>query len=159
MEQNRPSKSPDATITAETTTSELERVNQQSIAAVAEMLASSGIYLVRGESFSGPLPSPKSLEEYKRIAPEVLQLILREYGEESPHRRRNEEKLVVSGILLARLGLLSAFLITVLFLSAGFYLILHGHDIAGAGICGAGLVSVVVAFLRHTSSQAQSRKG
>ena len=54
---------------------------------------------------------------------------------------------------MARLGLMSAFLITILFLSAGFYLILNGHNVAGAGICGAGLVSVVVAFLRHTFSQ------
>lgn len=157
MEQKPPDKSPNATALTEAT-SEPERLDQQSIAAFAEILASSGIYLVRAEAFSGPLPSPKSLEEYKRIAPEVLELILREYGEEGPHRRKNEEKLVANGIFMARLGLLSAFLITVLFLSAGFYLILHGHDAAGAGICGAGLVSVVVAFLRHTSSQSRDRR-
>ncbi|MCI0488656.1 MAG: hypothetical protein L0229_18870 [Blastocatellia bacterium] len=133
--------------------SESERLDQQSIAAFAEMLASSGIYLVRAESFSGPLPSPKALEEYKKTAPELLNLIIKEYSEEGPHRRKNEDRLIANGILMARLGLLSAFLITVLFLAAGFYLILHGHDAAGAAICGAGLVSVVVAFLRHTSNR------
>ncbi len=154
MARNPPDKLPDA---AAVGGSELgrERLDQQSIAAFAETLASSGIYLVRAESFSGPLPSPKALEEYKRITPEVLGLILKEYGEEGAHRRKNEERLVVNGIRMARFGLLSAFLITVLFLSAGFYLILGGHDAAGAGICGAGLVSVVVAFLRHTSAQSR----
>lgn len=157
MEQKPPHKLPDATALTEAS-SDPELLDQQSIAAFAEILASSGIYLVRAESFRGPLPSPKSLDEYKRVAPEVFELILREYGEEGPHRRKNEERLVASGILMARLGLISALLITVLFLSAGFYLILNGHDVAGAGICGAGLVSVVVAFLRHTSSHYRGGK-
>lgn len=157
MERSPSDNSPKGTALAQAT-SETESLDQQSIAAFAEMLASSGIYLVRAEAFSGPLPSPKSLEEYKRIAPEVLDLILKEYGEEGPHRRKNEGRLVANGILMSRLGLLSALLITVLFLSAGFYLILSGHDAAGASICGAGLVSVVVAFLRHTSSQSRARR-
>jgi uncharacterized membrane protein len=127
-------------------------LDKRSIAAFAEVLASSGVHLVRSELFSGPLPSPKILEEYKKIAPELLDTIIKEYKQEGPQRRNNEEKLINHGILMARLGLVSAFLITLFFLSAGFYLILKGHDIAGASICGAGLVSVVVAFLRHTSS-------
>jgi uncharacterized membrane protein len=157
MAQNPPNKLPVATSLAEPASAP-ERLDQQSIAAFAEMLASSGIYLVRAESFSGPLPSPKTLEDYKKIAPEVLNLILKEYEEEGPHRRKNESRLVANGILMSRLGLISAFTITVLFLSAGFYLILSSHDAAGAGICGAGLVSVVVAFLRHTSSPPRAKK-
>jgi uncharacterized membrane protein len=155
MERNPPDNSPKDVALAQTAP-EPASLDQQSIAAFAEMLASSGIYLVRAEAFRGPLPSPKSLEEYKRIAPEVLDLILKEYGEEGPHRRKNEERLVANGILMSRLGLLSALLITLLFLGAGFYLILNGHDAAGASICGAGLVTVVVAFLRHTSTQSRA---
>lgn len=157
MKQNPPDKLPDGAPRAGLSL-ERERLDQRSMAEFAEVLASSGIYLVRAESFSGPLPSPKSLEEYKRIAPEVLELILKEYGEEGPHRRKNEERLVVNGIRMQRLGLLSAFLIALLFLGAGFYLIMGGHDAAGTGICGAGVASVVVAFLRHTSSQTQRRR-
>jgi uncharacterized membrane protein len=156
MDQNQPAKPPEAAALTQTTT-EPERLDPQSIAAFAEMLASSGIYLVRAESYSGPLPPPETLEEYKRIAPEILELILREYGEEGPHRRKNEERLITGGILMARLGLISAFLITLLFLAAGVYLIFHGHDAAGASICGTGVVSIVVAFLRHTSQSRERR--
>ena len=111
MEQNPPGRSPDSTALTEAS-SESERLDQQSIAAFAEMLASSGLYLVRAESFSGPLPSPKVLEEYKKTAPELLDIIIKEYREEGPHRRKNEDRLIANGILMSRLGLLSAFLIT-----------------------------------------------
>ncbi|MFN0109905.1 MAG: hypothetical protein ACKVZH_13710 [Blastocatellia bacterium] len=151
MEKNPPNPTSESQSIAKTPQA-LPQEASQAFAEFVRILAGSGVSAALMErSSSGPLPAPETLEKYKQVSPEALSLILREYGEEGPHRRKNEERILNDGILMARLGLLSAFLITLLFLSAGFYLILHGHDVAGASICGAGLVSVVVAFLRHTS--------
>lgn len=158
MEKNPPHQTPDSQPIARTPQT-VPQESSQAFAELARTLADSGMSIVLAERFSsGPLPSPETLEKYQRISPEALSLILREYDEEGAHRRKNEERIIRDRILMARLGLLAAFLITILFLSAGFYLILHGHDIAGASICGAGLVSVVIAFLRHTSSPSHGRK-
>src|SRR5688572_18820804 len=110
MQQNPPDNMHDSRALTETVSG--KPLDQESIAAFAEILASSGICLVSAESFSGPLPSPKSLEEYKRTAPDLLDIIVREYSEEGSHRRKNEQLLITSGILMARLGLASAFVIT-----------------------------------------------
>ena len=104
-------------------------------------------------SVSADLSSESQFLEGQSIDARVLNTFVEEYKAEGAHRRSNEERLLKHLILMARLGLLTAFLITVLFLYTGFYLILNNHDVAGASICGAGLVSVVLAFLRHTSSQ------
>lgn len=150
MEQNPADESPDSAGAPKT--SEPQFLDKRYLTAIAEQLASSGI-LVSAESFSGPLPSPKALEEYKRVAPELLDAIVKEYREEGPHRRKNEEMLIKNGILLSRLGIFFAVLITFFFLSAGVYVILQGYNVAGTTICGVGMGSVVMAFLRHTSPQ------
>jgi len=151
MEKNPPNQMPESQALGEKSS------EQRSFAEAIRTLANSGMSVVLAESYSrGPLPSPEALEKYQQVSPEALSLILREYDEEGTHRRNSERLIISDRVLMARLGLLAAFLITILFLAAGFYLILHGHDVAGASICGAGLVSVVIAFLRHTSSSSSS---
>ncbi len=158
MEKKPPNQPPDPQAISEKPPVAAQE-SSQDFAEFARTLADSAMSVVLAERFSsGPLPPPETLEKYQQVSPEALSLILREYDEEGAHRRNNERLIISDRILMARLGLLAAFLITILFLSAGFYLILHGHDIAGASICGAGLVSVVIAFLRHTSSSSSNGK-
>ena len=153
MEQNHPDQPPETQSVSKPPPT-LSPESSRAFAELARTLADSGMSVVVTERFSsGPLPSPETLEKYQQVSAEALALILREYAAEGPHRRQHEQTIIRDRILMARLGLVAAFFITVLFLSAGFYLILQGHDAAGAAICGAGLVSVVVAFLRHTASQ------
>lgn len=156
MEKNPPNQPPDSQAITKTPQAASQELPQP-FSEFVRTLADSAMSLVLAERISrGPLPSPETLEKYKQISPDALSLILREYDEEGAHRRKNEERIINDKILIARLGLLAAFVITILFLTAGFYLILHGHDVAGASICGAGLISVVIAFLRHTSSSSSS---
>lgn len=127
MEKNPPNQPLDSQASAKAPQAALQELPQP-FSEFVRTLADSAMSMVLAERISrGPLPSPETLEKYKQVSPDALSLILREY-----------------------------FVITILFLIAGFYLILHGHDVAGASICGVGLVSVVIAFLRHTSSPSSS---
>lgn len=119
---------------------------------LVEIVSTVDRYIRAESSFTGPLPSPKTLEEYKKVSPEILELIITNYKNEGDHRREIEKKLANNGIIMSKLGLVSAFVISMTFASLGFYAILQGHDLAGASLCGGGLVSIVIAFLHHTSS-------
>ena len=102
-------------------------------------------------------PTHGRLEQYKQVSPEALSQMLRELDQEGMRRRRNEGEMIRKRILMMRLGLLAAFLLTLLFLAVGFYMVLCGYDATGTSVCCAGLVSVVVTFLHYTAMPSQKK--
>jgi hypothetical protein len=116
--------------------------------------------LATKESFVSDIYSPKTLKEYAEIDKRILdlaiqkyELTIREYESEGNHRRKNEDKLITHSINMNKLGLFSSLGVTTLFWASGSWLIYLGHDYAGLGLCGAGLVSIVTAFLRYTQKK------
>lgn len=70
--------------------------------------------------------------------------------EETANRQHLERWIVKGDVVRAHLGVVFAFLIGVLTLCLGAYLVLQNHDIAGTIFAGAGLTSLVGAFIYGT---------
>jgi uncharacterized membrane protein len=113
-----------------------------------------GIVATRSEGslHIGPLPSPKILREYQEISPEILNGILTAFVEQGKHRRSNETWIYKGGVVRSILGVIFAFLLGILALAGGIYLVMNGHEVAGTIFAGGfGLIGLVNAFLLGTN--------
>lgn len=99
------------------------------------------------ELWQGPLPSPKTMEAYRALAPDWPERILKQWEDESAHRRAYEMRALKTAARRELIGqfFAGAFALSALAVSA--YAI-HEHQpwVAGA-IGGVTLASVVGAFL------------
>src|SRR6266568_4245399 len=75
------------------------------------------------ESFSGPLPPPKHIEEYERIYPGAAKIIFDMAQDQLHHRQGLEDKVIGSNIRNEKSGMWFAFTSTVFIVFLGFYLI------------------------------------
>ncbi|MCX8506722.1 MAG: hypothetical protein ORN98_08940 [Alphaproteobacteria bacterium] len=90
------------------------------------------------KSWSGPLPSPEILKEYKELHPDSVKTIFDEFAKERNHQR-----------LMDKLGIGAAFIIAIMGMGATVYLAMNGHEFAASVMGGGTLVVMVTAFLRR----------
>ena len=69
---------------------------------------------------------------------------------EAANPQHLERWLVKGDVIRSQLGVVFAFLIGVIALGLGAYLVLENHDVAGTIFAGAGLTSLVGAFIYGT---------
>ncbi|KAB1068893.1 DUF2335 domain-containing protein [Methylobacterium planeticum] len=106
------------------------------------------------EGWQGPLPSPKSLEEFRALVPDAPERIMRQWETESEHRRGQERRALNGAIWRDRIGQIGAIMFLVMVLSVVSLALWLDHPWI-AGILGAGTISSVVgAFLyqRHSAT-------
>ena len=108
-------------------------------------------------SYSGPIPPPALLREYDEIVPGSASRILDAWEKQSDHRMWLEKKVLRSDIWRSWIGLGAGFVAQIFTVSVGGYLVLDGHDGAGATIATVGLASIVGTFVYGTRSQRQER--
>ncbi len=108
--------------------------------------------------FTGPLPPPEQLIKYNEAVPNAAERIIAMAEKQSTHRQQLENTVLQVEAQRSSLGLTAAFVLSVLALSASTFCIYANHDIAGASIFGASLTSIVIAFLRGTSSRRSERE-
>ena len=99
--------------------------------------------IVRRQSFAGPLPPPALLQEYDQVVPGLAERIVVMAESEGDHRRRTEGRLV----RLSEAGLLSGFLLAMLSIVGGLYLLWNGKTLEGLAplvLAIAGIVTVLV---------------
>jgi len=77
---------------------------------------------------------------------------------QAAHRQSLEAKVIDGDIKRSYWGLAAGFAVTVLALSASTWLIYNGHDVAGASIFGASLVTIVIAFISGASLRKKERE-
>lgn len=103
--------------------------------------------------YTGPLPLPQHFEHYNQIVPGAANRILCMAEIQAAHRQTTEEKIVISHIQQATLGLWFGFIVAL----TGFgvvVLCIMQHEIILAGIIGAlDLASLVGVFIYGTSKQ------
>ena len=106
----------------------------------------------------GPLPSAAELVRYNDATPNAADRIIAMAERQSSHRHMLEERVVKSDTRRAWAGLICAFLVAILALGASTYLIINGHDWAGASLFGGSLASIVLAFIKGTDSRRKERE-
>ena len=85
----------------------------------------------------------KSCERHLEVAERILTIV----EEDAAHRRSFEMQVVKSDLFRATLGLMCGFVLAISALGASTYVIILGHDLAGASIFGGTLVSIVSSFV------------
>ena len=115
-------------------------------------------------SWRAPLPSPNALARYNDVLPGAAERILQmaERQQEQDHNIQMEaiiieRTVVVSDARRAYLGLLAGFIISLLVIVGGIYLIATGHDWAGAVLIGINLSGLVGVFVYGSKVRSDER--
>jgi uncharacterized membrane protein len=108
-------------------------------------------------SFSGPLPHPALLAKYNEVIPNGAERIMAMAERQSAHREKLETLVVTGNVKAQSQGTKFAFIICVIALIAGFYLVLEGRNVAGfASIVGA-MGGVLGTFIYSKNEQRKER--
>jgi len=105
--------------------------------------------VVAAEFFQGPLPRPADLAQYEQALPGAAERILRQFEEQSSHRRALEAKVVDSNVASERRGIYAATWVTSLFVVGGFALIGVGESVPGIGALVWAAAQVSLSFLAN----------
>lgn len=107
--------------------------------------------------YEGPLPLPAHLEKYEAVLPGAAERIMAMAEKQSDHRRGLETKVVNSDIANSRLGLIFGFIIAMLGISGGVFLINNGKIVEGSIFSGLTVVSLVGAFVYGSQQRRKER--
>lgn len=98
------------------------------------------------EMYSGPLPHPSILKQYKDLYPQAAEEIIKNGLAESKHRRRLENSRVWTKLLLSAFTLVVFAVLSYLFLKWSVDLIKAGHKVIGS-IFGGGSFLMILGTL------------
>ncbi len=106
-------------------------------------------------SFLGPIPPPEFLEAYESVLRGSADRILAMAEDQSRHRQKLEENVVKGGSRNQILGMILAFVLSLLTIGFGGFLIYHNKSLEGFGLVLADLVALVGVFIygRHTQRE------
>lgn len=107
---------------------------------------------IRMGQWSGPLPPPAALEQFERSSPGAADRILSMAEREEKHRHEQERKMLSSDTSARSRGQFMAFLIAVVIILGGMWLIHDGKSIEGLIAVLTPLAVLVGLFLRSQSS-------
>lgn len=108
------------------------------------------------------LPHPSTLEQYEEIAPGSSSRIVRMAEEELMHRHEWEDKYAQEYIKLYKLGQIFGFIVSLVTISATFYLFLEKEYTGAIVLAGGGFGALIAAsfasFVRRKFLQRPRRK-
>lgn len=105
------------------------------------------------ETHSGPLPAPRTLREYDTIIPNGAERIVTVFEKQADHRMSLEKIVVGRQTFQSLLGQIFGFIIAIVFLIAGIYLVINGFETAGIAIFGLDIVGLAAVFVIGKRSQ------
>ncbi|MEA1910858.1 MAG: DUF2335 domain-containing protein [Spirochaetota bacterium] len=103
-------------------------------------------------SYSGPLPHPSHFQQYERILPGSADRILKMVEKQSEHRQYLEKKIVDSDIRSSKTGMILGFIIAVIGLLIGGFLIYLDKNVLGLTVIISEMVLLAGAFITGTVS-------
>jgi uncharacterized membrane protein len=103
------------------------------------------------ESWEGPLPPPKVLEEFKAISPDFPERIFQQWEQESKHRRLWEATALDAQVKKEMRGQFGAIIFALGALLVSAFALHLGHQWVALTLGGGTIASVVGAFLYSRS--------
>ena len=114
------------------------------------------------EVYEGALPHPDILQQFNNVVPGAAERILKMAEDQSAHRQKNENRVIVSGVVNSFFGVFAAFIITMSAIGGGLYVVYSVPTVAGAVsggfISATGIGAVVSAFIYGTRSSREERE-
>ncbi|WP_419802333.1 DUF2335 domain-containing protein [Mucilaginibacter sp.] len=107
---------------------------------------------------SGPLPDPETLQQYKEIYPESVQIIFDVFKNQSSHRTAMETLVVTSQQKQSAWGQIYAFIIAIFVFAGSMFLIYLGHEVSGGILGSVDLVGLVTVFIMGRFYQVNNLK-
>lgn len=114
---------------------------------------SKGMLIAEQTMFIGPLPSPECLRAYGEVIPNLPETLINNFQTESAHRRacekkeiELEERYLEHTIWAGKAGMVMAFVLSLLLIVGGFFLIYIGKDVIGVI---AALVGIIPALGKY----------
>ena len=89
------------------------------------------VQLTHKEEYSGPIPTPKMFAEFEKVLPGSANRILTMAEDQSKHRHKMESRVIWLDGGQSILGLILAFIVVVLALLLGTYLIMNNKPVSG----------------------------
>ena len=111
------------------------------------------IVLNKLEIYQGDLPHPDILSGYNRLYPKAAERIIENGIAESEHRRRLEETYLSSNIKAHRLGQILGFIVALVIVLSGAFLIYSGNSIAGSIMAGTTALGIIGLFMGNSPSK------
>ena len=108
-------------------------------------------------SFSGPLPPPSLLAKYSDIIPNGAERIMTMAERQSEHREKLEARVVNGNVASQTRGSYFAFILALVAIVGGFYLILKGKDTSGLVAIIGSLASLLGVFILSKREQKSER--
>ena len=99
------------------------------------------------QEFSGPIPPPEILMQYKEVDPSFPDRIVAMTENNLRHIQRLQEQEIQNELRLGILGAVLGFIIGMTTVICGTVVILNGYEAAGTILAGAGLTSLVGTFV------------
>lgn len=99
------------------------------------------------ESFSGPLPPPDVLAQYNAILPNAANRIVTVFENQASHRISMETLVISADVSRAQWGLRFGFVLALLMLTGGIYLIASGKSVDGFAVLVGEAAILVGSFL------------
>lgn len=109
-------------------------------------------------SWAGPLPPPGALRSFEEVVPGSAERILAMAEKQMEHRILVERKIISGDYIQSYLGIAAGFLLSVMIILGGIYLIIQGHDWAGGILIGLDLVGLATVFVLGSSSRRGARR-
>jgi uncharacterized membrane protein len=109
-------------------------------------------------TYSGPLPHPEILEHYDRIVPGGAERIFTQFESQAKHRQSIESRVIRSNSFAQIFGAISAFILGLLAIGGGLFLVYVGKSLEGFGVFFTGLSSLVGVYIYGKKTQGEERK-
>lgn len=108
--------------------------------------------------FHGPIPDPLTMERYNQIMPGAAERILKMAEDQARHRQDLEKIIIKSQCRDSLLGIIAGFILALVTICAGTYVITKGNIWSGTLLGSAGLVGLVSVFIYGTNSNKKGRQ-
>ena len=113
---------------------------------------------IEAASWIGPLPPPGALQLFEEVVPGSAERILAMAEKQTDHRILMERKIVSGDFTQSYLGIAAGFVLSVMVILGGIYLIILGHDWAGASLIGLNVVGLAGVFVYGSNSHRAPRR-